>query len=1714
MRLLCSLLLLLGLPLVWPGVEAKAQTYGQDRSVQAWAVVQSSPARITLNWAGYANTTGYQIYRKLKGGTSWGSALASVSGSLTSWDDNTVQTNTSYEYKIIRNTSSVGQGFGYVNAGIQLAMVESRGKLVLLVDNTFSSSLSTQLTQLEGDLEADGWRVLRHDVSRTASVVSIKNLVVADYNSDPANVKAVFIVGHVPVPYSGYMAPDGHGEHYGAWSADVFYGDVNGTWTDNSVNTTGTMDPRNYNVVGDGKYDQSAIPSTVELAVGRVDFANMSVFSQGETTLLGAYLTKLHNWKVKTFTAQARGVVDDNFTGYSDAFSQNAWRGFAPLVSPSNVAAGDYFSSLNGGSYLWSYGCGGGWWDNANGVGTAAQFASSAPQGVFTILFGSYFGDFDAPNDFMRASLASGTTLTCFWAGYPNWFFHHMGMGETIGYSTTLTQNNGNGHYEPANPSAGRVHIALLGDPTLRMNMVRPPSNLAGAVAGSNATLTWTASSDAVLGYHVYRFNTAGQSWVRLTTNAVTGTTYTDNVTGLTGTVRYMVRALKLETTPSGSYYNLSLGITASVNMATQTTDCQGVLGGPALPGTPCNDGNAQTQNDTWNTSCVCVGLLPDCQGVLGGPAQPGSPCNDGNPCTSGDTWNSSCQCVGTPVSCNDNNPCTTDACVNGACIFTPLPDSDGDGICNAQDNCPNVPGQIGSPCNDGDPLTINDVLNANCQCVGLNVDCLGQPNGPVLPGTSCDDGDPGTGNDTWNVNCQCVGQVIDCAGVPGGSAVLDACGVCGGNNACLEGAVTVCMNVPAQPNGDAEESDDGDIYGNAGALDLVYDSEPGNWRGNQRVGLWFPGIAVPQGAQIVQAYVQFTARNSVNVSPCVLQVSAQRANNAAPIGFAPGSITGRSYTAPIDWSPAVWTTANQAGLAQRTPDLSDIVQQVISRPGWQSMNALLLKVEGTGGRSAWSADQDPERSARLCISYRTDSTVVYDCLGVLGGDALPGSPCNDGNAGTGNDTWDTDCTCVGETIDCLGAPGGPALPGTPCDDGNAATANDRWRANCTCAGDVLDCNGVPGGGALPGTACNDGDPLTVGDTWGADCTCAGQPIDCTGIPDGPALPGTPCDDGNAATGADAWGTDCTCAGLPIDCNGVPGGGAVVDLCGVCGGNNACIDQQVCYGLGWSSDPDAEQATNGNMYGNVGPVDLVYDSSPTHWRGNQLIGLRFEGVEVPQGITVVSAYLQFTANGNSSGPSQLHIAAQATDNAPAIGWAPYDLGNRARTSAIDWSPGPWTANEAGDAQRSPNIASVVQEIISRPGWAPNNAMVLLIDGEGGRPAWSWNMDPTRAARLCIAYSLEPSPVLDCHGTPNGPALPGSPCDDGDPLTGNDRWSNACVCIGQLYDCVGVPGGAQLPGSPCDDGDPTTGNDRWNNACTCAGLPFDCASVPGGTALPGTPCNDGDPTTGDDHWDNACTCAGAPYDCQSVPGGTALPGTICDDGNIATGNDVWTNACVCLGQYYDCTGLPGGTALPGTPCDDGNAETVNDAWTAACACLGHTVDCSGTIDGTAFIDGCGQCAGGTTGVEPDPDADLDTVLDCVDNCPSLSNPTQADMDGDGFGDLCDNCPWIANPDQLDTDGNGTGDACDLASVRELGGIPAVALRPNPTSGLVTFGWSGEPAVDVALYDVTGALALRTAFTGTMDLSALAAGTYTVVLHGRDGRPLARARLVKD
>lgn len=152
------------------------------------------------------------------------------------------------------------------------------------------------------------------------------------------------------------------------------------------------------------------------------------------------------------------------------------------------------------------------------------------------------------------------------------------------------------------------------------------------------------------------------------------------------------------------------------------------------------------------------------------------------------------------------------------------------------------------------------------------------------------------------------------------------------------------------------------------------------------------------------------------------------------------------------------------------------------------------------------------------------------DCLGVLGGPALPGTSCNDNNAFTGNDVWDANCVCAGQPFDCSGIPGGPVFPGMACDDGSPFTINDWVDVDCVCRGTgITDCNAVEFGTAWPGTPCDDGDPLTTTEVWSPNCACTVPYTDCDGATFGYQVPGFPCDDGDPWTVGEVWSTTCTC---------------------------------------------------------------------------------------------------------------------------------------------------------------------------------------------------------------------------------------------------------------------------------------------------------------------------------------------------------------------------------------------------------------------------------------------------------------------------------------------------------------------------------------------------------------------------------------------------------
>jgi len=180
----------------------------------------------------------------------------------------------------------------------------------------------------------------------------------------------------------------------------------------------------------------------------------------------------------------------------------------------------------------------------------------------------------------------------------------------------------------------------------------------------------------------------------------------------------------------------------------------------------------------------------------------------------------------------------------------------------------------------------------------------------------------------------------------------------------------------------------------------------------------------------------------------------------------------------------------------------------------------------------------------------------------------------------------------------------------------------------------------------------------------------------------------------------------------------------------------------------------------------------VYDGS---YRGNQIVGLRFNDIPIQQGTNIVGAHIQFTTDETNTGSTSLTIQGDNVDHSDVFNNSNQNISSRQKTVAsVSWNPPNWDiVGQAGSAQRTPDISNIIQEIIDRQGYSAGNSITLIIDGNGERTAESFDGSSTQAPQLCIDYSTE----VSCP-------VQGTACDDGNSCTINDIMIDGnCTCEG-------------------------------------------------------------------------------------------------------------------------------------------------------------------------------------------------------------------------------------------------------------------------------------------------------------------------------------------
>jgi hypothetical protein len=576
--------------------------------------VTTAPS-ITLRWNAVAAAQSFTVRRRDVETDGW-TQLAMLPASATSYDDRAVERGRTYEYSVQRATvmgMSIAPGVSYVLAGIDVPFRDDPGVVVLIADTNTVVGATMELAQLQADLEADGWDVERVGIPPMTAPPVVRAELQRLAMLHPDRLRAAILLGAVPRAFSGNLRPDGHADHEGAWPADGYYADLDGTWTD-TRDYPGTN--FNANRAGDGRFDPSVFPSELELAAGRVDAESMPAFTDPPVALVRRFLARDHAYRTGEYAPRPRTWVTDTF-GYfaGEAFSRAAWRDGNAIFASDPESGRPFFDALEdpAGGYALAFGCGAGGPTSAAGVGNTMDFARRAPRAVFVGLFGSYFGDWSYANNFLRAPLFGSTgALASIWFARPYAHLHGLGAMRSFGEEFLRTAQ-GSGYDNGA--GRGGVHQGLMGDPTLRLFTTRAPSALTAQGTGEGVSLSWTASPERDLaGYHVFRVRVSERGRVaaeRVTAEPVIEPRYTDTTAMMGVEYRYRVVAVAKLTTGSGTFFNHSLGV-----VATATRPAMAALdAGAADAGASVNDGAILGDSavadggarPTMGPGCACV---------------------------------------------------------------------------------------------------------------------------------------------------------------------------------------------------------------------------------------------------------------------------------------------------------------------------------------------------------------------------------------------------------------------------------------------------------------------------------------------------------------------------------------------------------------------------------------------------------------------------------------------------------------------------------------------------------------------------------------------------------------------------------------------------------------------------------------------------------------------------------------------------------------------------------------------------------------------------------------------------------------------------------------------------------------------------------------------------------------------------------------------------
>lgn len=559
----------------------------QDRS---WAAETSlSPPMVRLSRINRVSAKGLNsvyIERRRLGEYEW--RILEENYTEASWIDDDIQEGGIYEYRL-RDTDFDNADFRRVTltVGINLQPVHFRGNVILVSEAGLPQSLDLDYEQFKSDLTGDGWHLIElvaqsHNetnwLQNATEIHRIRAEARAVYERAPEYPNVMLLLGHVPVPRSGLEAFDGHENHRGAWAADSYYGSFDDDfWTDKATRLS-RANPRLENRPNDKKWDPDYLPRVIEIPVGRIDFSNLHSFGESdfldlsdekpwtlEVALTRQYLQKNHRYR-HGLTPVEKRISYFNGLGFlplnngefqavnlaSSLFGLGEAHAVAsrPLYENVPVMFGyhEMRASPFGIQLGWEYGRAS---NTYNHYTWHLNQAQNEPSILFYMMFGSWFGDWNLTDENWLRGVLATPNYGLISAYYPKfWKLQKMALGAPFAVAM-LEMGDLTDNYR----EAPRM-LSIMGDPTLRIHTLTPPRAVKARLVNNQIALNWEGSTEEGCRYFIYRRHPA-EGYQLLNDTPTEATSFVDDNPWFVEP-KYMVRAMKPQSSGSGSYRNLS----------------------------------------------------------------------------------------------------------------------------------------------------------------------------------------------------------------------------------------------------------------------------------------------------------------------------------------------------------------------------------------------------------------------------------------------------------------------------------------------------------------------------------------------------------------------------------------------------------------------------------------------------------------------------------------------------------------------------------------------------------------------------------------------------------------------------------------------------------------------------------------------------------------------------------------------------------------------------------------------------------------------------------------------------------------------------------------------------------------------------------------------------------------------------------------------------